>query len=500
MDGVNMGLGIGLSGRLDAPGRVFAAQQQEQAYRRKANLQKQKEQDAEVDELVKGVLKERGKYHELVSPEINREVGDTMKKLLELKINNPTNYASEAYNLFYGDPNTNAPGLFQKADLALSRSEQLKQLENVSEKRKRGEFVSPSQEAAVREMKNYPDYQSWVAGLNEKKISDDFFTLNPETGEFTFKETPAIDFKKYSTDIIGSNKNNILSETTTEGTVGGQKYKTIKTVTGVPRSKEEARQLREEYIAKNKTTAGAPPLFSGEDAAEQLFQNPVAKLQYQAVHPETKSMNDDQIKDHYLKTYFDPYEPYKQTASTIKESKGVNITNQVGGDDLGREFIWSKEKGNVPGTAIQYSGTGYLNVNVAPKAGQTFVLQGSIKSNDGSSYSPKSQASAKEIKFGRAYVVRTATDKSGNKRLLPEGQKPNPGETAKYETMVETSFSDLKFTKATEELFKETILIPFNQANEILSTQTMTKYTRGAYSKTVNEMDTYSKQLSNTPK
>jgi hypothetical protein len=127
-------------------------------------------------------------------------------------------------------------------------------------------------------------------------------------------------------------------------------------------------------------------------------------------------------------------------------------------------------------------------------------MQGAVKSNDGSPYSPKSQASAKEVKLGTAYITRTATDKSGNKRLLPGGQKPNKGETVKYEMMVEATFSDLKFTKSTEELFKETILLTFDQANQLLSTQSKTDYTRGALEKTINEMDAYSKQLSNTPK
>jgi hypothetical protein len=500
MDGVNMGLGIGLSGRLDAPGRVFAAQQQEQAYKRKANLQKQKEQDAEVDELVKGVLKERGKYHKLVSPEINREVGDTLKKMLELKINNPNNYVNDVYGLFYGDPNTNTPGLLSKASTALYRSEQLKKLGEVSENRKKGKFVSPSQDAAAKEISNHSDYTSWVNSLKEKGISDDYFTLNPDSGEFTMEEVPAVDFKKYTDDIVEKKKNLILNEVRSKTKVGNKDVEIIKTITGIPRTKKEAEDYRADYIKRNKTSRGAPEYYSGEDMAEALFSDAEAKRQYVAVHPETKGMDDEQLKTHYLDKYFEPAKPYKETPRSLSSGQDINITNQLGGENKGRDFYWSKEKGTVPGTAIEYSGSGYLNVNVTPKEGLTFILQGAVKSNDGSSYSPKKQASAKEVKLGTVYITRTATDNSGSKRLLPDGQKPKKGETVKYEMMVEATFSDLKFTKSTEELFKETILVTFDQANQLLSTQSKTDYTRESLVRTINEMDTYSKQLSNTPR
>jgi hypothetical protein len=486
MSDVNVGLGIGLSGKLDATARIFAADQQEEQYKRKVAQAKQDAEDAGAQAVKKMILQDRNKYHRLFTKDVNDKTTKAMLDMAKAQAENPTNYLSDVYEI-YG-------GLKQELDIAMTRTEQLKQFEKLTEEEKKGMFISPSQKKAYELMRNSSDYDSWINGLTKQGISDNYFAVDPETKEIGFKFQPAFDPVKFSQEVYKQRKDTPLSEKKKSMKVGESNFEIITTSYGLPRTKEQAQQIREdEIIARGGSAIGVAPAYSGEDVAELYLSDPQRLEQYVNRYPETANMSDADLTEHFLKNFYDPYTPFKEDPKTFKEGKLVNNFTVMGPDQPGRAFVYEKKKDQVPGTQIKYEGISYLNQNVQSKTAKTFLLSGAIETN-GKSFEPKSNVGkATDYGFGNIYMVKTKTGQGNKKTFAGESET---GAGIAYEPMVEVTFSRLDIgDKTVDAITQKTILMPLEQVKQILNTQKMTDKERASYNQALKDMKEHSNQL-----
>jgi len=488
MSDVNIGLGIGLSGKLDAPARIFAADQQEEAYNRRLKQQADKEEEAAVGAVKRMVLQDRDKYHKLLTNDVNNKTTKALIDMANAKAKNPTDYLGEVYTI-YGD-------LKKELDIARTRTEQLKQFEKLVEEEKKGMFISQTQKKAYELMKSSDNYENWVDRLKTNGVSDNYFSFDPETKDIGFKFQPAYDPQKFAEDVYKTKRDMPLYENEENFTIGGQKGKKITTAYGLPRTQAEAEKIREDEIRKRGGSAvGVSPAYSGESVAELYLSDPERLEQYQNRFKETQNMSAEELKKHFLNNFYDPYSPFKEEPRYLKESKGQMIF--VSGPPIpGRAFTYQKTEDFVPNTNIKYKGLSYLNINVDSKSPSTFLLSGAVlPSGETYDYANKN-AKTTSYKFGNVYTVKTVT-KGGQKRLVSDDYKAQTGEVVAFEPMIEISFADLEIgDKKIDELTKKTILMPAKKLEPILDTQKMSKEERGEFKNVLQEIYKHNAELS----
>lgn len=488
MSDVNIGLGIGLSGKLDAPARIFAAEQQEEAYNRRLKQQADKEEEAAVGAVKRMVLQDRGKYHELFTKDVNDKTTKALLAMTNAKSKNPTDYLGEVYTI-YGD-------LKKELDIARTRTEQLKQFEKLVEEEKKGMFISQTQKKAYELIKSSDNYENWIEKLKTNGVSDNYFSFDPETKDIGFKFQPAFDPQKFAEDVYKTKRDMPLYENEEDFTIGGQKGKKITTAYGLPRTQADAEKIREDEIRKRGGSAvGVAPAYSGESVAELYLSDPERLEQYQNRFKETQNMSAGELKQHFLNNFYDPYNPFKEEPRYLKESKGQMIVVN-GPDTPGRAFNYQKTEDFVPNTNIKYKGLSYLNINVESKAPSTFLLSGAVlPSGEPYDYANKN-AKTTSYKFGNVYTVKTAT-KEGQKRLVGDSYKAQTGEVVAFEPMIEISFADLSIgDKKIDELTKKTILMPAKKLEPILDTQKMNKDERAEFKNVLQEIYKHNAELS----
>lgn len=498
---INVGLGIGLSGRLDAPNRIFAAEQQEEQYKRKMNIAAQKEKDDQVEQVKRAILTEKGQFDPLVSPKANDDIANTLLQITNAKAQNPTSYINDAYRLF-GE-------LRSRLDEYNTTSAQLKDLRSLNEKQKKGVYISKSQQAAYDEIGKAKNYDEWIASLSKKGIGDDFFSIDPNTGKMITNYVVADDPVKFSQNIFNQRKNEVLDVIETKGIErAGKKIDEVRTITGIPRTRAEAQKIMEDKIQRNRSSVGVQPVYSGEDIAENYLSDPARKLQYTDRFPETKGMDDGQLVNHFLDNFYEPYKPYKESPKyfnpATKQEININIANDTGS----REFTYLKEKTILPDLAnkkgIVVEGSAYANVPVTASEVQSYLNNKVINAETGLSLTKDEKTELttainsnknKKIKFGSIYTIKVATAKDGTKKYLGPNDKASPGEIVAYEPVVEASFSDIDFQPTLESLSRKTIFWPLSDAKRILSNQNMKTGTRASWDVALKEIEDHTKKL-----
>lgn len=498
---INVGLGIGLSGRLDATNRIFAAEQQEEQYKRKMNIAAQKEKDDQVEQVKRAILTEKGQFDPLVSPKANDDIANTLLQITNAKAQNPTSYINDAYRLF-GE-------LRSRLDEYNTTSAQLKDLRSLNEKQKKGVYISKSQQAAYDEIGKAKNYDEWITSLNNKGIGDDFFSIDPNTGKMITNYVVADDPVKFSQNIFNQRKNEVLDVIETKGIErAGKKIDELKTITGVPRTRAEAQKIMEDKIQRNRSSVGVQPVYSGEDIAENYLSDPARKLQYTDRFPETKGMDDGQLVNHFLDNFYEPYKPYKETSKYFNPATKQEININMASDTPSREFSYLKKKTIIPdvidGAGLETEGVAYANVGVKASEAQTYLTNELISTKTGNSLSKEVKEKVKSVinnnknktvDFGRMYTIKVATAKDGTKRYLKPGDKAKPGESVAYEGVVEASFSDITFDPTLKDLSRKTVLWPLSDAATILSNQNMKTDTRASWKAALKEIEDHAKEL-----
>lgn len=498
---INVGLGIGLSGRLDATNRIFAAEQQEEQYKRKMNIAAQKEKDDQLEQVKRAILTEKGKFDPLVSPKANEDIANTLLQITNAKTQNPTSYINDAYRLF-GE-------LRSRLDDYNTTSAQLADLRSLNEKQKKGVYISKSQQAAYDEIGKAKNYDEWIASLNNKGIGDDFFSIDPGTGKMITNYVVADDPVKFSQNIFNQRKNEVLDVIETKDIQrAGKKIDEVKIITGVPRTRAEAQKIMEDKIKRNLSSVGVQPVYSGEDIAENYLSDPARKLQYTDRFPETKGMDDGQLVNHFLDNFYEPYKPYKETSKYFNPATKQEINITMGSDTPSREFSYLKKKTIIPdvidGVGLETEGVAYANVGVKASEAQTYLTNELISTKTGNSLSKEVKEKVKTVinnnknktvDFGRMYTIKVATAKDGTKRYLKPGDNAKPGETVAYEGVVEASFSDITFDPTLKDLSRKTVLWPLSDAATILSNQNMKTDTRASWKAALKEIEDHAKEL-----
>jgi len=498
---INVGLGIGLSGKLDATNRIFAAEQAEEQYKRKLNITAQKEKDDQVEQVKRAILTEKGKFDPLVSPKANEDIANTLLAITNAKAQNPTSYINDAYRLF-GD-------LRSRLDDYNTTSAQLADLRSLNEKQKKGVYISKSQQAAYDEIGKAKNYDEWIASLSRKGIGDDFFSIDPSTGKMITNYVVADDPTKFAQNIFNQRKNEVLDVVETKNIErAGKKIDEVRTITGIPRTREEAQKITEEKIKRTRSSVGVQPVYSGEDIAENYLSDPARRLQYTDRFPETKGMDDIQLTNHFLDNFYEPYKPYKESSRYFNPASKQEINISVGSGVGSRAFTYIKEKTILPdlaeGKGIQVEGSAYSNIGISAKSAGSYLNNKVINAKTGKSLTVGEKDGLtktinsnknKNVTFGSIYTIKVATKSDGTKRYLKPEDKPVSGETVKYEPVVEASFSDLDFEPTIEKITTKTIFWPLSDAKRIIGNQVMNKETRSSWDALLKEVELHSNAL-----
>lgn len=510
---INVGLGIGLSGKLDATNRIFAAEQAEEQYKRKMNIASQKEKDDQVEQVKRAILTEKGKFDPLVSPKANEDIANTLLAITNAKAQNPTGYINDAYRLF-GD-------LRSRLDDYNTTSAQLADLRSLNEKQKKGVYISKSQQAAYDEIGKAKNYDEWIASLSRKGIGDDFFSIDPSTGKMITNYVVADDPTKFAQNIFNQRKNEVLDVIETKNIErAGKKVDELRTITGIPRTRKEANDITEKKITRLRSSVGVQPVYSGEDIAENYLSDPARRLQYTDRFPETKGMDDIQLINHFLDNFYEPYKPYKESSRYFNPASKQEININMGDDSPSREFRYLKKRTTIPDlinkAGLITEGTAYANIPVSAAEAQSYLSNELIDPTTGESLNKSTTKKAnstetvntkeklkealntdknKKIQFGSIYTIRVATAKDGTKRYLGPTGKPVSGESVSYEAMVEASFSDITFTPELKELSRKTILWPLSDATRILNNQPMKSSSRASWNAALSEIEAHVKIL-----
>jgi hypothetical protein len=467
---VNVGLGIGMSGETTAPDQIFRAQQQKDLAQTKAAQKKTDEEEAELEQIKKKILLDKPRVHRLESTKVTDEMARTLLTISQAKRTNPNDYLNIAYGEF---------GKYQNfLNQALSRSANLTDLEDKLQKKSSNVYISSSLQKARDLMNNSETTEGWMENLEKNGIqSSNYFNYDKTTGNFDFQIAPKFDPEKEVKSIYTSKKENPIGLSKGNEKLSDGKLATKFTFKkGVPKTQKEADEIYnaelDRRIAAGESIVGIPTPISGEQIAMNYLAVPEKLSQYVDMYPETASMSEKDLMNHFLKNFYDPYSPYKEENKFFREGKGIQI-NIGSGDEPASEFLFVDDAGTFAGTDIPYSGLMAVAVKGKYSSG-AIILNDVIDMRTKKELNPENLNVASRnvtVSFGQVYVVPVVKE-GKTKRLATQAEIDSKKVKPTYEVRAELNFSGLEGLGSTAEaVSKSTTLWPIDKVKSMLYTQ-----------------------------
>jgi hypothetical protein len=467
---INVGLGIGMSGETTVPDQIFRAQQQQDLTQAKAARKQSDEEEKQLEQIKQKLVFDKTVVDPLESEKLSREAQNRLLEIVRAKQQNPSSYLNIAYEKFseYRD----------LVNQSLGKSAMLKKFREKTMKVSPNEYMSTSVKKARDLMNSSRTTEEWMSKLQESGVeSDDYFTYDPSTGNFDFTIPPAFDPVKEVRQVYNDKQTNPLALVkSAEKLSTGKTITKFTTKTGVPRTQKEASAIYDQElqrrISAGESIAGMPTPISGETIANQYLSVPEKLTQYMDKFPETKNMSQVERVEHFLKNFYDPYSPYKETPRYIDE-KGQVVNVSIGGEEPASEFLFVKDSGTFAGTDIPYKG-----LMAVAKDGK--YKTNAIVLNDVLDLRTKKELETKQLSvqgkdigftFGQVYVVPVVKE-GGKKRLVTQSEIESGRISPTYEVRAELNFSNLEGTgPLIETLTKSTTLWPIDKVKSMLYTQ-----------------------------
>lgn len=334
----NVGLGIGLQGKLTAPARVFSAQESEKQYQRKLNIADQKEKDDELDAIKKKILLDKSKVHRLLAKDVSDKTTTALKDIINAKQTDPTDYLSKVYDI-YGNLQTTL-------NEAVSKSASLKKFEDDVTSTTGKEYVSGNIVKAYDLMNKSYTLDEWYNNMKTAEIpNSNFFSYSPEVKAFNYAVVPKSDPDLFVRAIEKQKAGDVISATVPmKKNAKGQMVPVYTDILGTVRTKQEADDAYAELIKANKnSTAGIKKPYSGEDMFEDYMSDTNNMTQYADRFPETANMTEADLKEHFLTNFYDPNSKRGKKEKPL--SGGSTVNNYISpAEQDAREFKFSEEE------------------------------------------------------------------------------------------------------------------------------------------------------------
>lgn len=332
---INVGMGIGLQGKLTAPDRVFAADQAEKQYQRKLNIAAQKEKDDELEAIKKKILLEKPKIHRLLASDVSTKTAEALKGMVMAKQQNPNDYLTNVYDIW--------GNLQSTLNEATSKSAMLNQFEKDMTSTTGKEYVSSSVKAAYDLMNKSNNLDEWYANMSTKGVpNSNFFSYSPEVKAFNYAIVPKVDPNFYAKTSANQHAKNPITVDDVKVNIGGKEVMDRRISFGTVETKEEAEKIYQKNIkdARGDVNKAIRPV-SDYEIAESYFQNPGALEQYIDLHP---GVNETNAVDHFVKNYSIPNKKNSQMYMLKGPGSQFNITQNVGGgEEKATLFKYSEE-------------------------------------------------------------------------------------------------------------------------------------------------------------
>lgn len=461
---INVGMGIALSGKPTAPGKVFAAGVQERRYQQAAAAKA----DDELKQIKNKILLDKNKYHPLVANEVIDKTSKVLRDLALVKAEHPTDYMSQAYALL---------GEWQKeVSLGYDRSQSLYDFEKINKSDTSKVYIPANMQAAYQEMSRHQTVDEWMNALQAKGIQQNkYFAYDPVTKDIAFSVGAQMDPEQFAKSVFKQHSGDILDvREGTEKTAKGEAIRTVTTVTGIPRTEQEATSIASGLYAR--TGRMGQQVYSGEQMAKTYFSDPEAMAQYQDRYPETVGMDETALVEDFLKRFYDPYAPKKENVVKYDKS-GMQINISAGPPEAIARFQMTDTKGTIAGSTVPYDGKatwqagGKFKVNAITS--EKILTGTGVRDAELDRVTALESFKIQEISIGDSYVIPVIVQ-NGKVTAATKEQVAAKNPNIEYQVYTSGSFSTNQLTPELNYLSNKTFLFPLIDVQSALVSQSLT--------------------------
>jgi len=320
MDGVAYGLGVGLQATPDTARTLYLNEQRRQQAKEQRALQLRLKEDEQFNTLVNKIQTDTSNYkwHRLLVKEASLVTADAVKKMLDAK-------ESGDYDSKNKIAKIQADLLRKKAEL-ITLNESYYAFDNATEKVNAGGlYTTKNTRKAADAFRNATDRTDLESKMLQFGVqSDPYFVFDKDRGYVLPSLVGKIDINKSVRDAVKSVPS-LVNFKYEEMSGGKNKQTTVKRQAITKADAEEA--LKNNPLLSTQNNFG-----SLEEAAEDMLSNPDFKFQFMDTY-ELEGKDDEEVKQSLLEL-MKPMAGYKASVSVKTPSKGINITNITGQENM----------------------------------------------------------------------------------------------------------------------------------------------------------------------